>query len=170
MIGGEPRVFVVWDACRARVLGGNVCEDPVIKLKASDDLGASWSGTKVVSEDGPNYFPTISNDRNGPNVAIAYYTSRFDNRFDNRQDVELVTLNPKTLGVTRRQRLTSLSNESEADPVLGGFFIGDYFEVFAGGGRALVHYNANYRSIQLLNEGVPVPQQDNFLRRTSLEP
>jgi hypothetical protein len=53
--------------------------------------------------------------------------------------------------------------------MLGGLFIGDYIEVFAGGGKALVHYNANYRSIQLLNEGVPVPQQDNFLRRTSLQ-
>jgi hypothetical protein len=168
MIGGEPRVLVVWDACRARVLGGTVCEDPVIKLKASDNLGASWSGTKVVSKSGPNYFPTISNDRDGPNVAIAYFTNRFDSRFDNRQDVELVTLDPETLGVTQRQRLTSLSNEPESDPVLGGFFIGDYIEVFALRNRAVVHYNANYRQIRLLGEGLPVPQQDNYLRRASL--
>ncbi len=101
-------------------------------------------------------------------MAIAYFTSRFDPRFDNRQDVELVTLNPETLGTVDRQRLTSLSNEPEADPVLGGFFIGDYIEVFALQNRALVHYNANYRQIQLLGEGLPVPQQDNYLRRASL--
>jgi hypothetical protein len=168
MVNGKPRVYVVWDACRARVLGGSVCEDPVIKLKVSDDLGASWSGTKVVSKGGPNYFPTISNDRNGPNVAIAYFTNRFDPRFDNRQDVELVTLDPRTLEVSQRQRLTRLSNEPEADPVLGGFFIGDYIEVFALNNRALVHYNANYRQIRVLGEGLPVPQQDNYLRRASL--
>jgi hypothetical protein len=168
MIEGDPRVFVVWDACRVRILDGTVCEEPLIKLKASDDFGASWSGTKIVSEDGPNYFPTISNDLNGPNVAIAYFTNRFDNRFDNRQDVELVTLNPETLGVSQRQRLTSVSNESEADPVLGGLFIGDYIEVFALRNRALVHYNANYRQIRVLGEGLPVPQQDNYLRRARL--
>ncbi len=168
MIGGEPRVFVVWDACRARVLGGNVCEEPVIKLTTSDDLGESWSDVKILSKGGPNYFPTISNDRKGPYLAVAYFTNRFDPRFDNRQDVELVTLNPNTLNVANRQRLTSLSNEPEADPVLGGFFIGDYIEVFALGNRALVHYNANYRQVQILGEGLPVPQQDNYLRRASL--
>jgi hypothetical protein len=79
-----------------------------------------------------------------------------------------VELNPGTSAVTGRQRLTSLSNESEADPLLGGLFIGDYIEVYAVGGMALVHYNANYRNVQLLQEGVPIPQQDNFLRKTSL--
>jgi hypothetical protein len=120
MIEGESRVFVVWDACRERILNGSVCERPVIKLKTSDDLGASWSPAKVISESGANYFPTIASDPEGPNVAIAYFTSRFDPRFDNRQDVELITLNPATSAVVARQRLTSLSNESEADPLLGG--------------------------------------------------
>jgi hypothetical protein len=168
IIDGKPRVYVVWDACRARLLDGTVCEEPVIKLTASDDLGESWSDVKILSKGGPNYFPTISNDREGPHLAVAYFTNRFDQRFDNRQDVELVTLNPETLGTVDRQRLTSLSNEPEADPVLGGFFIGDYIEVFALQNRALVHYNANYRQIQLLGEGLPVPQQDNYLRRASL--
>jgi len=82
--------------------------------------------------------------------------------------VELVALNATTSKVAQRQRLTSLSNESEADPVFGGLFIGDYIEVFAKGGKALVHYNANYRQVRLLGEGVPVPQQDNYLRKASL--
>ena len=168
MVNGKPRVYVVWDACRARVLDGMVCEEPLIKLTTSDDLGESWSDAKTLSKGGPNYFPTISNDRKGPNLAVAYFTNRFDRRFENRQDVELVTLNPKTLGTVNRQRLTSLSNEPEADPLLGGSFIGDYIEVFALQNRALVHYNANYRQIQLLGEGLPVPQQDNYLRRASL--
>jgi hypothetical protein len=43
-----------------------------------------------------------------------------------------------------------------------------YIEVYAAGGKALVYYNANYRSTRLLDEGFAIPQQDNFLRRTSL--
>jgi hypothetical protein len=168
MVGGEPRVFVTWDGCEARPAGDSVCEEPQIKVVHSDDLGETWSEPKVVSAGGDNYFPTISADRQSQKVAIAYFTNRFDRVFHNRQDVELVALNPATSKVTQRQRLTSLSNEPEADPVLGGLFIGDYIEVFANGGKALVHYNANYRQVQLLGEGVPVPQQDNYLREASL--
>jgi hypothetical protein len=40
--------------------------------------------------------------------------------------------------------------------------------VFALRNRALVHYNANYRQIRVLGEGLPVPQQDNYLRRAGL--
>ena len=70
--------------------------------------------------------------------------------------------------MTKRQRITSFSNESEADPLLGGFFIGDYIEVFAHRGTALVHYNANYTQLRLLGEGFPIPQQDNYLSRRGL--
>jgi hypothetical protein len=168
MVDGKPRVFVTWEGCKARPAGDSVCEEPRIKVVHSDDLGKTWSGPKVVSAGGDNYFPTISADRKSNKVAIAYFTNRFDPVFHNRQDVELATLNPATSAVTGRQRLTSLSNESEADPVLGGTFIGDYIEVYAAGGKALVHYNANYRSIRLLDEGIAVPQQDNFLKKASL--
>jgi hypothetical protein len=70
--------------------------------------------------------------------------------------------------VTRRQRVTRPFNESEADPFFGGFFIGDYIEVFAHRGTALVHYNANYRKQRVLGEGLPVNQQDNYLSRRGL--
>jgi hypothetical protein len=56
-----------------------------------------------------------------------------------------------------------VSNETEADPILHGQFIGDYFQVTAHAGRIVVHYNANYRSVRLIDEGVPLPQQDNYL-------
>ena len=75
-------------------------------------------------------------------------------------------MNPVTNQVLLRQDLTSESNESEADPLVGGFFIGDYIEVFASGDTVLVHYNANYVQTRLVGEGLPIPQQDNFLIRT----
>jgi hypothetical protein len=168
MVGGKARVFAVWDACNPR-LEDFVCEFPLIKLTWSDDDGATWSPPKRMSTGGVNYFPTISADRasNGQ-LALAWFTNRFDPAFNNRQDVELVTVDPRAVAVEKRQRVTRTSNESEADPLLGGFFIGDYIEVFAHEGNAWVHYNANYRQIQLQGEGRSVNQQDNFLARRPL--
>jgi hypothetical protein len=165
--GDDSRVFLVWDACRYRVFGETVCEEAVIKMSYSDDYGKSWTSPKTLSAGGDNYFPSIVDNPGDSRLAVAYFTNRFDSVFHNRQDVELVTINSSGR-VLKRQRLTNLSNESEADPLLGGTFIGDYIEVEAEHGSAYVHYNANYRSEKLLGEGVPIPQQDNYLARTRL--
>jgi hypothetical protein len=166
LVHGHPRVFVVWESCRARPFGV-VCEEPRINLARSTDFGASWRRT-VLSVGGDNYFPTISEDRGGAALAVAWYTNRHDQVFHNRQDVELASVDPSTGAVVRRQRLTPVSNETEADPVLLGSFIGDYFEVSARRGVAYVHYNANYRSVRLVRQGVPIPQQDNYLTKARL--
>lgn len=179
MVGGKPRVFVVWDACRFRPLD-TICEEPEIKLVFSDDRGATWSDVIVLSQGGDNYFPSIaSNDAASPTLAFTWFTNRRDLQFHNRQDVEFLAFDPATLRARARQLITgspipvlSSGNEPEADPILGGFFIGDYIEVAAVGDVGYVHYNANYRQVQLLEplgvEGVPVPQQDNYLERVRL--
>lgn len=167
MVGGTAREWVVWDACAVRVLGGTICEEAQVKLRWSDDQGATWSPVSTVSLGADNYFPTIAADPSTGRVAVAYYTSRYDEVFHNAQDVELVTVGVGGSVVTRT-RVTPFSNEPEADPVLGGSFIGDYFEVDVRAGQAYVHYNANHVSVPLLGEGRPVPQQDNFLRRLPL--
>ena len=160
--GRRPRIFVVWDACVERPLDF-ICEEPQILLRYSDNGGRGWSRPVTLSQGGDNYFPTIALDPTTSRLVVAWYTNRFDSQFHNRQDVEVVTLDPATLAVTNRQRITPVSNETEADPLLGGFFIGDYFEVFAHDGTAYVHFNANFRQVRLLGLGIPVPQQDNFL-------
>jgi len=167
IVNGKPRVFAVWDACNPRLLDF-ICEFPVIKLSWSDNGGGTWSRPQTISAGGVNYFPTISWDRaRGGDLTLAWFTNRFDPSFHNRQDVELITVDPDDGSIENRQRLTQPSNETEADPLLGGFFIGDYIEVFAHQGVAWVHYNANYRQIPLLGQGRPVNQQDNFLVRLS---
>lgn len=179
ILDGKPRVFVVWDACRFRPLGF-ICEESEIKLRWSDDFGVTWKPAQphIISEDGDNYFPSIvsNDDRRKPTLAFAWFTNRYDRLFHNAQDVEFLTLDPArptSRGDGRAvQRLTSPSNETEADPILGGFFIGDYIEVFATGKHAWVGYNANYRQEKLLGpfglEGIPVAQQDNYLVRLSI--
>jgi hypothetical protein len=164
-VSGHPRVFITYDECKNRPLG-TICEEPLIRLAWSDDFGASWTN-QVISAGGDNYFPTIDNDTSNGMIVVAHFTNRYDGQFHNRQDVDLITLNAATGNVVNRQRVTSdQSNETEADPLLGGFFIGDYIEVTASGGVTWIGYNANIRNVELVGSGVPVPQQDNFLTRT----
>jgi hypothetical protein len=92
-------------------------------------------------------------------VEVAYYTNRFDPVFHNRQDVELVELNAATSAVTDRQRLTSLSNESEADPLLGGLFIGDYIEVYAAGARRSCTTTPTIAALDCLTRALPYPSR-----------
>jgi hypothetical protein len=169
ILNGRPRIFAVWDACKYRPLD-TICEEALVKLKYSDDFGVSWSPVIVLSRDGDNYFPSIASndDTKDPQLAFTWFTNRYDRIFHNAQDVEFLALDPrKPSSRGDLKRLTSPSNESEADPLLGGFFIGDYIEVFATGSRAYVAYNANYRQERLLGpfgeEGIPVAQQDNYL-------
>jgi hypothetical protein len=65
--------------------------------------------------------------------------------------------------VIKRTRVTRISNEPEADPILNGTFIGDYFQIDANHGKVYIHYNANLRHVPLVGQGVPIPQQDNYL-------
>jgi hypothetical protein len=166
IVHGDPRLFVVWEGCLARPFDV-VCEEPRINLAQSDDFGASWTRT-VLSVDGDNYYPTMSENRGGAALAVAWYTNRYDRLFHSRQDVELASVDASTGVVVKRQRLTRVSNETDADPVLLGQFIGDYFEVFAKRGIAYVHYNANYRFVPLVGQGFPIPQEDNYLTKARL--
>lgn len=172
MVEGHQRIFVVWDACRARLLGFS-CIEPQIKLSYSDNAGVSWNGPFVISDKGVNYFPSISADRTGSSnkIVVTWFTTRYDEPFQNEQDVVLAGLDgdKTSYGPGGLKRLTGRSNESEADPLLGGFFIGDYIEAVLVKDRAYVHYNANYRKLPVLPMFGTLPatnQQDNFLERT----
>jgi hypothetical protein len=168
-VGDRERIYVTWDRCRHVLFAGpgGTCEEPEILLSHSDNVGRSWSKPRTISAGGDNYFPAISDEVGSRDFVIAWYTNRFDRLFHNQQDVEMVTVNAATGAVRRRQRVTPVSNETEADPLLGGFFIGDYFDVHLRRGTAYVNYNANYRHVRVLGEGFPIPQQDNFLIKVS---
>jgi len=161
-VGNHDRIYVTWDRCRFFIDALDACEEPEILLAHSDDLGATWSKPQPISVGGDNFFPAISDEVGNPKFVIGYYTTRRD-FFHHRYDVELVTVSSGSGKVTRRQIVTPTPNEPDADPTLGGAFIGDYFDVDLLGSRVWVHYNANYRRLAVLGEGVPVAQQDNFL-------
>lgn len=162
-VHGHPQILVTWDRCKLHALG-SFCEEAEIQLATSADLGKTWSQPRTISAGGDNIFPFLDTDPLTHQVVGVWYTSRFDPVFHNRQDVELVRLSG-TGRVQGRTRVTTTSNETEADPLLGSAFIGDYIQVDAVGGTAYVGYNANIRHERLLGDGVPVPQQDNYLKR-----
>lgn len=169
--GDGTRTFVVWEGCRSRAFDGFVCFEPRIKVSYSDDFGATWTGPKVISRSGDNYFATIADDPSNRNVLVAYFTHRLDS-FHARSSVELVTLNQRSTDVTRRKIISRPPNDTGADPTLGDFFIGDYIEVFGHDGTAYTHYNANYLKKKLLDVFMEsgtsprVPQQDNYLTKS----
>jgi hypothetical protein len=162
VIQGHPRVFAIWEGCQARPLDAT-CEEPRVKIRYSDDLGASWGPVLTISRGGDNYFPTIADDPSNRWIVAAYYTSRKDPTFHSRQNVEVDTIDAASGNVVRRRFANRLPNDTQADPLLGGLFIGDYFQVVANRGKAYVHYNANYRHELFFGVGLPVPQQDNYL-------
>jgi hypothetical protein len=177
-VNGAPRIYVIWDACKVRFLG-STCQEPQIKLSYSlDPDGTSWSAPIVLSNGGDNYFPTISADRTYTtnNLAAAWYTNYYDVGFHNAQDVQATSIDPATGQSRGLKRITGpQSNETEADPLLGGFFIGDYIEGVLIKNRYYVGYNGNWRQMQVLgvagppfDAAPPMNQQDNYLAITGL--
>jgi hypothetical protein len=177
MVAGHPRAFVIYDECGVRLLG-TICEEPQIKLTFSDNDGATWSAPTILSNGGDNYFPSISADRTYTtnNLAATWFSQSYDVQFHNQQDTVATSINPLTGQARGLKRLTTSSNETEADPLLGGFFIGDYIEAVLIRNRLYVGANENYRKVPLLggfiNEPgqpvLPLNQQDNYLYVTAL--
>src|SRR5207244_9922514 len=143
----------VWDQCKARPFD-TICEESRVQMSYSDDDGATWSDVQVLSKTAVHrvdYFPTIDNDKDNGNVVVAWYTNRLDT-YQNAQNIEVVTVTASTSTISKRQIITTsdlMPNEPEADPLLGGFFIGDYIEITAAKGTAYVAYNMNIRPIAL---------------------
>jgi hypothetical protein len=168
-VGDHQRIFAVWDACGERLLD-TLCVWPVIKFRYTDDGGATWHG-RFLREVKTNYFPTIDYDSTSGRIVVAWYSNDYD-QYLSAQAVEAVKIDPATATVLPIGRLTFPTDETQADPTLGGFFIGDYFEVAAQGGKAYVHYNRNIRGLPFLGPlGIgtsPVSQQDNWLTAVGL--
>jgi len=159
-------VYVVWESCETRPAGVS-CEYPRIRMTFSDSFGAGWSTPITLSAGGDNYFATLSANPGGANLAVAYWTSRFDPTFNSRQDLELLT--SARAGRCSSATVDQRVQRHAADTYLGGFFIGDYIEVTAQGGQAFVGINGNYRKERFgLDPGQPVAQQDNYLLHATL--
>jgi hypothetical protein len=162
MIGSTPRIFVTYEVCTT-LIASVACEEPQIKVRYSDNNGSTWTTLTFGSAGNDNYFPTIDADTTTtPNkVALAWY-SNVNDPSHHRYDLYLAAFPADLSSPPAITRITTAANEPDADPILGGRFIGDYFEVVATGGHAYLNFNLNTRSQQLLGTGQTIQQQDNF--------
>jgi hypothetical protein len=137
--------------------------------KFSDDGGATWSGEQTVSSAwGPQYQPSVCVDSTSGKVVVAYYSHQND-PFTHGQDVYVATSDDGAAPYVTL-RVTPVSNDTEDDPRLSDFFIGDYMEVACAGGRAYVHFTANYSAkwFGIYDGAFYGRQQDNFMARVTL--
>lgn len=139
--------------------------------KYTDDDGATFSAIQTVSSAfGHQYQPSICVDNTTGTVVVAYFSHQND-LWSHKQDVYVASSATGAAPFTPL-RVTSLSNDTEADPWLSDMFIGDYIEVACRGGKGVVHYTANYRALPFPYGGgsssLFVRQQDNFVGSVTL--
>ena len=179
--GNGTETYVVWDRCKVDpsaniVLGGVVCPDADVVYKGSTDNGITWSTVSPLSVNASaqdQFFPWIKTDRSTGIINIVYYTSQNDPTFQHRLNVYLNHINPDGVlnvnAITDTHVITSVVNDPAADPLLGGYFLGDYIGVAArglsidGASRAYCGFTSN--DVQGSYSGVSAPQQDNKLIR-----
>ncbi|HEV8354589.1 MAG TPA: hypothetical protein VGR24_10415 [bacterium] len=172
---GARRSIIVWDRRTTKDVlfdfwwfdygtGGSIVS------RTTDNDGATFSALKVISSAwGHQSQPSVCGNFDSGHVIVAYYSNENDLTWSHSQDVYVatsVTGDPPYAAT----RVTLVSNDTEADPLLSDFFIGDYLEVACQGDFAYVHYTANYaaKSAALLGGAFPIRQQDNFLARITL--
>ncbi len=132
------------------------CGYSEIVFANSPDSGTTWSGPRVLSKPAVNIQPTLTVDKASGVVTVLWYTAVYD-RFNHRLDVQdAKSANGGATFATKR--LTSVSNEPSADPLMfsylspfGGSWaapqFGDYMGAYALGGKVYVLFSANYAAI-----------------------
>jgi hypothetical protein len=186
---GVNRFYVVWPYCvqPAVPVDGQsveVCRDSDIRVAFSDDDGDSFR-TVSINQPGSQYFPAIDADvigdrvyryqtvvANGPPdlgslsfVSLNHINLNGDVDCDRDRDaVDALGILEDVAGLgALPSGCPAGLNEPNADPALGGQFIGDYIEVFAYDNVVVVGYNANYTELGFLGTKPATYQQDNYL-------
>jgi hypothetical protein len=163
--------YMVWERCKAATLSGVTCMDSDVVLAASNNNGATWSAPVVIdSASGSQFFCWIAADKSIGTINIAYYSATESWR--HRFKVMLVQIpagaaTPDAGGTP--QAVTSGTNEPDADPFLGGMFVGDYIGIAARGstasGQSVVYVGYTWNSRNGSYNGATNGQQDNRISR-----
>ncbi len=170
------RLWVFWDKCKDPFdTASFTCSDSDIVGGYTDNDGASFTYMTLAAGDGHQFFPTQpSHDPTTGQMLVGYYSTvnaNKNNAINDRYDV-FVAYAPggsDFKGAFTQKQITSKSTAPYTDWWwLSWRFIGDYFSIYAKGGKAYAHYNAeSYRKQPLpsifFGVTIPVYQQDNFL-------
>lgn len=164
------RAIVVWDRRNVKIVLDPWFLGSEIVAKFTDNDGASFSAVQTVNTGTGifGYQPTICvASPTGP-VVVGYASHQNDPTWSHRQDWYVATSSTGAAPY-KPLRITSVSNDTEADPFLRDEFIGDYPEVACQGNVGYLHYTANYAA-KALSPSLPITlrQQDNFMARFTL--
>ncbi len=156
------RVIVVWNECAVQGAPLDIfssgCNQPFVRAAFTDatTMAGPWTALNVTSN---GFFPTVSIDPTKGTVNIGYYSTAND-PLAHRLDLFVAQFPsgafPGTAVITR---ITSVSDEPDDDPFIGGIFFGDYIQATANAGTLYIHYTANYAQ----KGSPPTFNQDNFL-------
>jgi hypothetical protein len=160
--------YMVWDRCKVAITSGAGCPDTDVVLTHSTDNGATWSTPAVIdTAAGNQFFPWIAVDKSIGTMNIAYYSAT--ESWKHRFNVKLVQVPAGTATPNAPQTVTSGTNEPDADPFLGGAFIGDYIGIAARGstttGQSVVYLGYTWNARNGSYGGVSTGQQDNRVSR-----
>ncbi len=163
------RVWVVWEDCSKgkQMFGSFSCNNADVFMRTYNQAGTLIIGTVQVdgAPGGQQYMPWPAYDGAKSTLSIAFYDSQRDS-FGHRYDISIAQSPNGGASFTQTIITSNLPpNEPDADPYLGGSFIGDYIQIAALSGVAYVHFNANY--VQVSSSTMQGFQQDNFLLRWS---
>ena len=157
------RVIVVWQECMTEGVAGSTfvilnCPQPFIRAAYTDAVAMAgpWTTVNATSN---GFFPTIAIDSSKGTVNVAYY-STINDPWAHRLDL-FVSQYPSGAfpGTPTVTRITTTSDEPDADPLLRGGFFGDYIQTTANSGTVYLAYTANYAQ-----RGTPPSYgQDNYL-------
>ncbi len=158
------RVVVVWNACGSNFVQGNgfqilVCPQGFVSAAYTDasTMSGPWTVLNVTSN---GFFPTVSIDSTDGNVSVAYYTTVNDVPWAHRVDLNVSQYSAGALTSSSTiTRVTTTSDEPDDDPLLRGFFFGDYIQASANAGTLYLGYTANYAQ----KGNPPTFQQDNYI-------
>jgi hypothetical protein len=164
--------YVVWDRCKVAPIGGFVCPDADVVMKASRSNGTNWSGVSDVHTGVQDQFlPAVRTDSSRNIINIAHYSSSQDTTFQRRLRVILHHILPGggTPDPLDSHTVTTLMDDPSGDPQLRGAQFTDYLGLAARGtgadgqSRAYVHHTAH--NVQGTYGGIPVPESNNHLSR-----
>lgn len=167
---GAIQTVVVWDRCKVgpilfgSAFLGPACPDADVFFSTTSNDGSTWSTPSSVASTSQNeFFPWIKTDVSKNITNIVYYSS-----VDSvHHRLQLFMKQITAAGLSSAFALTTVPDEPDDDPIIGGTIFGDYIGLAARGtsvtGQSRAYPSFTYNTRLGTYGGIHVGQQDNFL-------
>jgi hypothetical protein len=165
--------YVVWNRCKVPPVGqgaNRICADADVVMKASRDIGRTWSELRCVScAVGHQFFPWIRTDRSRNVVNVAYYSAPANARGFQVRLSQIAPGGATPDPVSNVYVMTTILNNVTAAPGFNSQDLSTRIGVAARGtgvngqSRAYVHHTST--AVPGVYDGRSLPEQNNHLSR-----